>query len=343
MYTVKKVEKKEGSEVEIHLEIAVETIEKKWSKAIQTINDSITMDGFRKGHIPEKTLVEKVGEITVLEEAGELAINEVYPMVLKEKEIKAIGNPKVVITKIAKGSPFEVTVTTAVLPEIKLADYKKIASKTKTEKIDEVTEDEYNKVLEELKAHKFHSEHGHDHDNHDHGDVVIDDAFVKTLGDFKDMADFKVKVMDNLKKEKEYKAKEKARIETLDAIRKDSKVEVPNILIESELDRMTNEFTHHLSRMGVTLEQYKKDAKKTDEEIRAEWKDKAKERVQNELILLDIAKTEKIDAKKEDIERESDAMEAQYPGTPKERIVAFVEEVLIKEEVFKFLESQSQK
>ncbi|MDB5204296.1 MAG: tig, trigger factor, trigger factor [Candidatus Taylorbacteria bacterium] len=341
MYTIKKVEKKEGSEVEIYLEIAVEAIEKKWSKALQAINDSISMDGFRKGHIPEKTLIEKVGEITVLEEAAELAIHEVYPDVLKEKEIKAIGNPKVVITKIAKGSPLEVTITTAVLPEIKLADYKKIASKAKTEKITPVTEDEYNKVIEELKSHKFHSEHGHDHDNHDHGEVVIDDAFVKGLGDFKDMDDFKAKVMDNLKKEKEYKAKEKARIDTLEAIRKDSKVEVPNILIESELDRMSNEFNHHLSRMGATLEQYLKDTKKTEEDMRVEWKDKATERVQNELILLDIAKIEKIDAKKEDIEREADAMEAQYPGTPKERIEAFVEEVLIKEEVFKFLEEQA--
>jgi len=340
MYTIKKIDKKEGSEVEIHLEIAVETIEKKWPKAIQAINDSITMDGFRKGHIPEKTLVEKVGEITVLEEAGELAIHEVYPEVLKEKDIKAIGNPKVVITKIAKGSPLEVTITTAVLPEIKLADYKKIASKAKTEKIEEVTEDDYNKVVEELKSHKFHSEHGHDHDNHDHSEVVIDDEFVKGLGDFKDMADFKAKVMDNLKKEKEYKAKEKARIDTLESIRKDSKLEIPKMLIESELDRMSNEFNHHLSRMGATLEQYLKDTKKTEEDIRTEWTDKAKERVQNELILLEIAKTEKIDAKKEDIEREASAMEAQYPGTPKERIGAFVEEVLIKEEVFKFLEEQ---
>ncbi len=340
MYTIKKIDKKEGSEVEISLEIAVETIEKKWPKAIQAINDSITMDGFRKGHIPEKTLVEKVGEITVLEEAGELAIHEVYPMILKEKEIKAIGNPKIVITKIAKGSPLEVVITTAVLPEIKLADYKKIAGKAKVGKIEEVTEEDYNKVVEELKSHKFHSEHGHDHDNHDHSEVVIDDAFVKGLGDFKDMADFKAKVKDNLKKEKEYKAKEKTRIEILEAIRKDSKVEVANILIESELDRMANEFNHHLSRMGATLEQYLKDTKKTEEDIRVEWKDKAKERVQNELILLEIAKTEKIDAKKEDIEREADTMEAQYPGTPRERIVAFVEEVLIKEEVFKFLEEQ---
>lgn len=340
MYTIKSIDKKENSEVEIHIEISVKAIESKWPKALKEINESIKIDGFRSGHIPEKVLTDKVGEITILEESAELAIQETYPQILKEKELKAIGSPKIVITKIAKDSPIEVTINTAVLPEIKLPDYKKIASKAKIEKIEEVTDEDFNKVVEELKSHKFHEEHGHDHENHDHSDVVIDDAFVQKLGNFKDMADFKEKVKDNLKKEKEYKAKEKTRIEILEGVRKDSKVEVPGILIESELDRMTNEFTHHLSRMGVTLEQYKKDAKKTDEEIRAEWKDKAKERVQTELILLEIARIEKIEAKKEDVERESKLMEEQYPATPKERIEAFIEEVLIKEEVFKFLENQ---
>lgn len=343
MYTIKSIEKKEESMVEITIEIEAQVVESKWSKALKTINENVKIDGFRSGHIPEKTLIEKVGEITILEEAGELAIQEVYPQVLKEKDIKAIGTPKVVITKIAKGSPLEVVFNTAVVPEIKLPDYKKIASKVKKEKIEEVTDEDYNKVLEELKAHKFHEEHGHDHENHDHSDVVIDDEFVKKLGNFKDLEDFKIKVKENLKNEKEYKAREKQRIETLDAIRKESTVEVPGILIESELDRMTNEFNHHLGRMGVTLEQYKKDAKKTDEEIRVEWKDKAKERVQNELVLIEIARIEKIEAKKEDIESEANHMESQYPGTPRERIVAFVEEVLIKEEVFKFLENQSEK
>jgi FKBP-type peptidyl-prolyl cis-trans isomerase (trigger factor) len=343
MYTIKSTEKKEGSEIQISIEISTETVDSKWSKALKVINDNVKIDGFRSGHIPEKTLVEKVGEITILEEAADLAIQEVYPLILKEKEIKAIGTPKVVITKIAKGSPVEVTITTAVIPEIKLGDYKKVASKVKKGAVDEVTDDEYNKVLEELKAHKFHEEHGHDHENHDHSEVVIDDEFVKKLGNFKDLEDFKVKVKENLKNEKEYKAREKQRVDILEAIRKESSVEVPSILVENELDRMTNEFTHHLSRMGVTLEQYKKDAKKTDEEIRAEWKDKATERVQNELILLEIARIEKIEAKKEDIETEASHMEAQYPGTPKERIVAFIEEVLIKEEVFKFLEAQGVK
>ena len=169
---------------------------------------------------------------------------------------------------------------------------------------------------------------------------MIDDEFVKTLGDFKDLADFKVKVKENLTKEKEYKAIEARRIEILEALRKDSTIEVPETLLENELDRMMNEFTHHLSRMGVTLEQYKKDAGKTEEDIRSEWNDKAKERVQNELALLEIARIEKVSPKKEDIDREVATMEAHYPGTPKERIVAFIEEVLTKEEVFKFLESE---
>lgn len=350
MYNIKSLEKKEGSIVEITVEIESSVLESKWPKAIKELNESVKIDGFRPGHIPEKTLIEKVGEITILEEAAELAIEEVYPQIIKEKELKIIGNPKVVITKIARNSPLEVVIRVPVVPEIKLPDYMKIASKAMSKKDDstEVTDKDVEAVMEELRAHRKQIEHdakhhagdGHDHSTHEKEEVLpIDDDFVKTLGDFKDVLDFKIKIKANLKSEKEYKAREKKRIETIETIRKDSTIEVPEVLIESELDRMTNEFSHQLSRMGRDFEEYKKDTNKTDETIREEWKDKAKERVQTELILLEIARIEKIAPKKEDVERESQKMEDQYPGTPKERIVAFIDEVLTKEEVFKFLET----
>lgn len=341
MHKIKSTEKKDGSVIEISIEISNEGILEFWPKAVKAIGENAKIDGFRPGHIPEKILVEKVGDLTILEEAASLAIEDAYPKVITEQALKVIGHPKIMITKIAKGAPVEAMIRVGVLPDIKLPDYAKIAAKIKQEKVEEVTDEDFNKVIEELKAHRFHEENGHDHTDHDHSNVVIDDEFVKKLGNFKDMADFKEKVKDNLKKEKEYKAREKARIEILEAIHKDSKIDVPEMLIENELERMMGEFGHRLAQMGKTLEEYKKDTGKTDEQIKEEWKEKAKERSQNELILLEIARIEKLTPKTEDVENETKHMLEQYPGTPRERIEGFVEEMLTKEEVFKFLESQA--
>lgn len=334
MHTVKSLEKKEGSVVEIKVEIASETIEANWDKAVKSIGEHAKLDGFRPGHVPEKILVEKVGEMVILEEAAQLAIGDVYTKVVIENNLKILGNPKIVITKIARNAPVEVTIQTTVVPEIKLPDYKKIASKAMDKKIDtEVTDKDVDQVFEELKNHRKQAE-GIENPE-------IDDEFAKKLGDFKSVDELRSKVRENLKNEKEYKARETRRIETLEAIRKDSKIDVPEILIENELERMMNEFSHRLGQMGATLEQYRKDTGKTEEGMKEEWKEKAKERAESELILLEIARAEKLEPKKEDIEHEAKHMIEHYPGSPEDRIYGFVEEVLTKEEVFKFLETQA--
>ena len=208
MHTVKSLEKKEGSIVEIKVEIASETIEANWDKAVKSIGEHAKLDGFRPGHVPEKILVEKVGEMVILEEAAQLAIGDVYTKVVIENNLKILGNPKIVITKIARNAPVEVTIQTTVVPEIKLPDYKKIASKAMDKKIDtEVTDKDVDQVFEELKNHRKQAE-GIENPE-------IDDEFAKKLGDFKSVDELRAKVKENLKNEKEYKARETRRIEML--------------------------------------------------------------------------------------------------------------------------------
>ncbi len=333
MFTVKSLEKKEGSIVEIILEIAAEAVEKNWAHAVEHVGGDVKIDGFRPGKVPEKILIEKVGEMAILEDAAEHAINDAYTKIVIDNKLKILGHPKVVITKIARHAPVEVTIRTAVVPDIKLPDYKKIASKIGGKKEDiEVTDKDVENVFNELKEHRKKAENTED--------PQIDDEFAKKLGNFKDVAELKEKVKENLKHEKEYKARESKRVEILETIRKDSEIDVPELLVENELERMTNEFSHKLGQMGATLEQYKKDTGKTEESMREEWKPKAVERARNELILLEIARAEKIEPKKEDVEKEAKLMLEHYPGTPEDRVYGFVEEVLTKEEVFKFLESQ---
>ena len=196
-----------------------------------------------------------------------------------------------------------------------------------------VTDKEVEDVINEIK--KYRSA-----ENKDDKEIEITDETIKTFGDFKDVEDFKNKVKENLSKEKEHKLKEKKRLEIIEGIRGKSEIEVPEVLVESELDRMVHEFSYELSRIGGTFEKYLGEIKKTEEELKDEWKEKAENRVKNELILFEIAKQEKIEPKKENVEKEISHMKEHYPETPEERIVAFVEEMLTKEEVFKFLESQ---
>lgn len=108
-------------------------------QALQNISDKITIDGFRKGKVPENILISRVGEMTILEEMAELAISKIYPEIIANEKIGAIGRPEVNITKLALNNPLEFKIVTSVLPEVKIGDYKKIAK--------EKMKAEYNKKL----------------------------------------------------------------------------------------------------------------------------------------------------------------------------------------------------
>src|SRR3989338_3615702 len=115
--TVKKLPK---SEVEIEGEIDSEIFESYFTKALKKIGDTLELDGFRKGKIPESVMLSNIPEIHILEEMAEMALGEHYPKILENEKIDAISRPEISITKLARKNPLGFKIKTAVLPGIKL-------------------------------------------------------------------------------------------------------------------------------------------------------------------------------------------------------------------------------
>src|SRR3989344_8308542 len=99
----------------------------------------------------------------LLEEAAEIALSEEYPNILDEHKIDAIGRPEINITKIGVGSPLEFKIKTALLPEVKLVDYKKVAKTMNSAKGSDgkakattVTEDEVTAVIKNIQRNIAH-------------------------------------------------------------------------------------------------------------------------------------------------------------------------------------------
>ncbi len=160
------------SEVEIKITLDVAEFESYHAKAFQAIQKDVEIDGFRKGNAPEDMVVKKYGEMIVLEEMANMALRDAYIKAIDEHKITPIAQPNVTITKIAKGNPFEATITVPVMPEVTLPDYKKIAKAASDDKeTTEVKEEDVQNVLEELRKGrtKYNDEaHHHDHNHHDH-------------------------------------------------------------------------------------------------------------------------------------------------------------------------------
>ena len=344
--SIKKLPK---SEVEITASIASETWEQYRKQALKSVNESVTIDGFRKGQVPENILVAKVGDASINEEMAELAISRAYVDILIDNKIDAIGKPMVNITKLAKGNPLDFKITTAVVPEVTLPDCKKIAEKEieKAKKIDVTVSD---KDVEEaiLKVQKSRVSHDkHDHEKmspEEHEKAILDslpefnDEFVKELGQFESVEDFKTKVRVMLGQDKQDQAREKSRIMIADAIAEKTTVEIPNVLIETELNRTQGQFEQDIQNMGVKMDDYLKHAKKTLEEIRKDWTPHAEKKAKLQLILNAISAKENIKPDLKEIEAEVNHIVEHYKDADRERAAVYAETVLTNEKVFQWLE-----
>ena len=130
-----KINKLKGSQIEIEIENSQEEFNGFIEQAVEKLGKNLEIKGFRKGNAPKQAIEREIGEETILTEASDLAIREDYRKAIIENKIDVISQPQVAIKKIARGDSLIFTVTVAVFPEIKLPDYKNIASKSKRTKI----------------------------------------------------------------------------------------------------------------------------------------------------------------------------------------------------------------
>jgi len=346
IYKIKETKKLPDCVVEITAEITTEALDDYKIKAFKKIKEIAELPGFRKGHVPDAKIKEKFGEMGILEDAGEMAINDCAIEILVESKINFLGRPEIALSKIAIGSPIEFKIKATIMPEVKLPDYKKIAKRENKieEKVEEVTEKQIDETIEQIR--KMYAQQNHTHaagEKHVEGEEIklpeLNDEFVKKLGEFKDVADFRTKLKVNIAKEKEIHAENKKRTRLIEKLADETKIEMPKMVVQSELDKMEGQFKADIAQMGLQPEEYLKHIKKTWEDLRKEWYPDAEKRAKTQLVLQKISLEEKIEPNKEQVEKEIKNLMEQYKGADPERVKAYVEMVLINEAVIKFLEN----
>jgi trigger factor len=357
------VKELEHSEVEINGEIPTEEFEKHREDALKSFAQKAEVAGFRKGHIPEKVIEDKFGEVAILEEMAQHALSQKYPEILQEKSIDAIGQPEISITKLAKGSPLGYKIKTAVMPEIILPDYKKLAKEStpKEEKV-EITEKEVDEVITHIrtqrkqmeankgKEEEKEGEDGKEHEKEDTSEEKpanaekkteelppLTDEIAKELG-FEGIEDLKKIIRENLRQEKETRGKDENRAKMIDVLLEKTSVDLPTLVVDNELERMMAQLKGEIANMGLTFEQYLEHVKKTEEDLKQASRPDAEKRAKSQLVINKIAVEENIEADKDKLEKEVAQLKEKYEDADDARTRAYVEMVLTNEAVLEFLE-----
>jgi trigger factor len=231
----------ENKMIEIKGEIPADIFEGYRDPAIARIGAEMEIDGFRKGKAPANVIEKKVGEENVLREMAEMAIAKAYPEIIKENNLDAIGQPLVSLTKLAKDNPLGFSIKTAVMPEMTLPDYKKIAKENSKEAEVKVSEKEIEDALlqvRKMRAHQEMHEKGIEHDDHNPQNIKeedlpeLTDEIAKTFGPFETVEALKKAVKENLETDKKRQEQEKVRIAIVEKIVEETKAEIPDILVE---------------------------------------------------------------------------------------------------------------
>ena len=98
----------------------------------------------------------------------------------------------------------------------------------------------------------------------------------------------------------------------LEEAAKNTEVDIPNVMIEEEIDRMVGQFEERMSMQGISLDNFLKMTGSKLETLREQMKEEAGKRVKFRLMLEEIAKQEKIDISDEEAEKEAQNLADKY-------------------------------
>lgn len=162
----------------------------------------------------------------------------------------------------------------------------------------------------------------------------LDDEFAKDVDDEVETLDeLKDKIRQQLEKSKDQAAAEATDDEAIQKAVENAEVpEIPEAMIDEEVDRQFNLFINNLQQQGISKDQYMSMIGTSEQELRDQFRNEADFNVKTNLVLEAIAKAENIDVTTEDIDAEIKDLAEQY-GMEEDRVRGILSEDLLKHDI----------
>ena len=140
----------------------------------------------------------------------------------------------------------------------------------------------------------------------------LDDDFAQDVSDFDTLAEYKEDLKKTISVRKENEAKAKKEDEAIAKIVETSKMDIPEAMINTQVNRMLEDFAQRLQAQGLSVEQYFQYTGVTAEKIIEDMKPQAVKNIQSRLVLEAVVKAENIEVSDAEFEEELNKMAEQY-------------------------------
>jgi trigger factor len=142
---------------------------------------------------------------------------------------------------------------------------------------------------------------------------ALDDEFAKDVDEEVETLDeLKAKIKQRLEEEKKNEAETTLRNTVVEKAAENAEIDIPEVMIKNETDRMLREFEQRLQMQGLNLELYYQFSGQDEAALREQMKEDAEKRVRVSLTLEAIAKAENIEVTEEDVNKELEEMSKMY-------------------------------
>lgn len=177
----------------------------------------------------------------------------------------------------------------------------------------------------------------------------LTDEYVKKHAGAESVEAYKNTVREKLLKSAESRSRDETENSIIEEICKHAKAEIPEAMIESEIDRLVQDFSYRLMYQGLKLEDYIKYMGQTMEQFRAQYKPQAAPRVLSQLVIDKIIRTEGFTAEDAEVEAKIAEQAASVEKTAEEykksmdpRQYEYIKSDIIITKLFDFLAANNE-
>ena len=149
----------------------------------------------------------------------------------------------------------------------------------------------------------------------------LDDEFAKETSEFDNIADLKADVTKKLEEANTERSEREFEEAVITAVSGNAKVEIPEVMVEKEVDKMVQNLQQRLQYQGLTLEQYFQFTGTDEEKMREYMRANAQTKVKVDLVLEAIEKAENIEATEEEIREKAVEVAKMYSASEDEKMV----------------------
>ena len=337
----KNIIKQAKSIVEVTVTVPWTDISATWDQTLARMAADTEISGFRKGSAPLLMVESQLGQ-RLQDEVLKVAMPNFLIQALQGSDIVPIDYPQYQLISFVKGQQIQFKATITNRPTVSVGNYKTI--KTVRPQIKPVTEEEIQKVIDDLfkRWSSRQSSVGQNTGGPSFAEAsagkqagsinfqgspstqpvggqagsgtipltngqlsMPDDNFAKAMGAMS-LIDLKSKIRKDLESNVSYNNELDYEESILQEVEKITTVELPEILIQDELNRMLVSLQRRVADMGLLLEDYLKGQGKTLEQIKTEWRPQAEKNVRMELGLAEIARMENVTISDQELQAEVD-------------------------------------